>query len=990
MWQGAWRDSSATARRAVAEEGRHPIPVYGNAGNLFSLPMGIVISPYMDVYFQEVEIWNRVGDQLAPNQTRGSIPRHCSPLAKKVAEGAMRGTGKPSWSCLGDVCPLNMTTRLYLSEETANNVSPWSLLGFMDSALPPSQVRHDSWAKHAYYEHLRHTQFVNRQRSLVIDRTRVADIALVYCLACSFWREFSDMAVPQEHLSFLTAVARLLEHQGIAYEVVVLGFDGLFANLKGLDGLRMPLKYQSVILPAVDAIADTDATLLQQYVRAGGTLILNPSTASGDVPVIGSHTERLQRRGTPAFHSLLRDPGRGKLVTLRSDVFASYISTGNTTAEDILSQQLRPIDPTIVYHRLPPNVWSNVYHHGNGPMLSIHFVNYNIDVAFKATVSIGRTANLSSFVAHAFNPSGLDQRLQVSALASAGKLVVEVPAVHDYMVIVVASSEGEMRVRQLAAVARKALEQLVVANTSLGLAEVSSQPGYRVTTAGPTSAHGARNAIMTEADKLLGQIQGSASEPLTETALIGERLERLTVRLVSALKNVTASVAHNTKGAATAISSMCTNSAAKCVKAFSFGAGPVHGQWKLVTESASYSDKTGFGFTTPRSHIHLLNNSGRPDWLHGSGLWSDRTSRFRIDGLSVGAYVVTVVCGGHDLGAIGRSQAGGAWGGGGEFNSQWMIYASTAVATVATTAGRSHTEPVLLGARGSNPGTFTTRAFRVSIVTPGQPLELELSGGAQGIAFGSNKFSWLLTAVIVQPADAVGQAPPSVQQALSKWDSDYRTTIRDFEWCGPFDASDGRGVETVYPPEAEFLANGTIDRNRTYAGLDGREVMWRTWRAANSAGAPFLPLSQLAGPRPRPDIGRVAFVAMRVCAASRAASRHTIRVSMTGEGKVWAAAAAAAGEGRPLTNSPAQLIIEDELITGLYANESYVDIEVAASDGSLCTQLLVKSVDTFGGVYNTFTLDPEYQVTEGRAAIGDHLWGVWAATAETTENGHGN
>eukprot|EP01050_Picozoa_sp_SAG11_P039355 SAG11_NODE_16523_length_545_cov_0.798206_1_plen_92_part_10 len=78
---------------------------------------------------------------MAPNQTRGSVPKHCSPLAKRVAEGALRGSDKPSWSCLGNVPKLNMTTRLYLSEETANNVSPWSLLGFMNSALPPSQFQ---------------------------------------------------------------------------------------------------------------------------------------------------------------------------------------------------------------------------------------------------------------------------------------------------------------------------------------------------------------------------------------------------------------------------------------------------------------------------------------------------------------------------------------------------------------------------------------------------------------------------------------------------------------------------------------------------------------------------------------------------------------------------------------------------------------------------------------------------------------------------------
>ena len=50
--------------------------------------------------------------------------------------------------------PLKYDTRLYLSEGTANNVSPWSLLGCMNSPVP-SQVQHEGWAQNTFYEHLR-------------------------------------------------------------------------------------------------------------------------------------------------------------------------------------------------------------------------------------------------------------------------------------------------------------------------------------------------------------------------------------------------------------------------------------------------------------------------------------------------------------------------------------------------------------------------------------------------------------------------------------------------------------------------------------------------------------------------------------------------------------------------------------------------------------------------------------------------------------------
>ena len=51
---------------------------------------------------------------------------------------------------------------------------------------------------------------------------------------------------------------------------------------------------------------------------------------------------------------------------------------------------------------------------------------------------------------------------------------------------------------------------------------------------------------------------------------------------------------------------------------------------------------------------------------------------------------------------------------------------------------------------------------------------------------------------------------------------------------------------------------------------------------------------------------------------------------------------------------------------GLYVNESEAQITAAIRGAGDCTQFLIKSVDTYGGVYNTFTLDP-FSVSEGIA-----------------------
>jgi tetratricopeptide (TPR) repeat protein len=53
--------------------------------------------------------------------------------------------------------------------------------------------------------------------------------------------------------------------------------------------------------------------------------------------------------------------------------------------------------------------------------------------------------------------------------------------------------------------------------------------------------------------------------------------------------------------------------------------------------------------------------------------------------------------------------------------------------------------------------------------------------------------------------------------------------IKGWSWLGPFDSRDGNGMQTVYPPESDYLEKG-FDPKREYAGVPGK-VTW-TWPEA--------------------------------------------------------------------------------------------------------------------------------------------------------------
>ena len=129
-------------------------------------------------------------------------------------------------------------------------------------------------------EHLRIAKFSQSKRHLLTDRHRIADGAVMYCLACSLWRGYVGTLgadSPLAHLNSLTAVSRLLEHSQATYEFVAFGHHDLWQSPRAAAArVAAPSKgvipYAWIVLPEADALADADVALLTGYVRGGGLI----------------------------------------------------------------------------------------------------------------------------------------------------------------------------------------------------------------------------------------------------------------------------------------------------------------------------------------------------------------------------------------------------------------------------------------------------------------------------------------------------------------------------------------------------------------------------------------------------------------------------------------------------------------------------------------------------------------------------------------------
>jgi hypothetical protein len=960
VWRDAWKDIYQLSARTAATSGRvHPPPdakdalpaVYGNIGSDGHLSIAVSESPWHDVLFVENEGWQT--DKGSPRpwncyRTDGDPPDCVNTLATKVLQAA--NPGKPSVTC---AYPENThTTGLQLAESVAMNAIPFQEDGDLRGGTPVGAVER------------RHAIFVDNNRHLFEDRERVADTAVIWCLACVFWRNMGSLTANTSttHTKYFTAIVRLMETHQEAYEVYVLPYHKLWNSTVPRD-LRT---YSTVVLPAVDAMSDSDVVMLSKFVHSGGNLVVGCTTAAGDVAVAGANDEELHPRLKPALADLMNKPGRGHVLLLTPSKLQAFVSGQRGAAEQVWQELTAARLPnTVQISGAPPTLWSNFYSHGNGSMLTVHLVNYstancsNSDEKPSEDVGLNILGRFACAVLYSAKGDPILQ-LNITRSLDGKATVVTIPSVHTYGIVALASTCMQIQLRSSASEARKWLQRLLIARRSYGFAAQPPNPDME--------------SQMLETDQLLLSIQGISARPVSEGNVMAlrSRLQNLSVKLKKALNDTSASVEMVQVSRRRKEASLCDSYS--CVKAINFcgpaSCGVVPGFQLVSLPNSSYTSEHACGFIMPTTMDSIRSlDSAVPDELHRVSFWSNKRAWFRVDVPQPGRYAVTVLSGTEDPTlAAPVDYSGGGYGGGGEHTSQFMIYSNTAVGSLdvahaSTTADTRHDVSGIYAAKGLTPGYYNTRSFFVN-TSAIEPKALILTfgseSGSSGIGRGMNIFLWLISAIVVHHADGDSSLPPLVSTGLQQSQHLSQIVCRDIMWIGPFDSNYGRGLETQYPLELKKLTTTSLPQ-QTFVGKENTMVSWKRWQQPKGT-APTLPFGALAG---------------NISSEAVAFAWTRLHRDVPGPVKIWATSSGLARIW-VLPNSSSTLSTTEPVWTGeLIAG---VDDAIGGSVATVVlprgwSTLVLKSVQTFGG---------DASVGKGYVSHATAEWASWVGVEDSS------
>jgi hypothetical protein len=347
LWRDAWRDIAESSRHAARVAGVPEPAVYGNSANA---AISIMESAWQSVKWIEIA-WG------GP-----------SALTFKLSQAQLRGAGNytGTWRVAG------------LRSGMADRYGARGVLSYLAEAL--SNDGNEELLEWFDWTHvpqcLASAQLTSTHRSVFIDRTRIADGAIVYCLACTLWRQTGVLSPqPDQHTNAVAWVSGTLEHQQVLYEIALFGHARFWKRDEGLARLKLPPSsggYNWIILPSVDAMSDSDLSLVTAYVRGGGHAVIIDDRGAGYAT--GIHTEDLVSRCNTTgcgLADLKRNPGAGRVTVLSTISWPAISAAINRTAA-----------PSVSVTGLTPAQSFNAWLHGLGPMLSVQVVNFNFSAAF--------------------------------------------------------------------------------------------------------------------------------------------------------------------------------------------------------------------------------------------------------------------------------------------------------------------------------------------------------------------------------------------------------------------------------------------------------------------------------------------------------------------------------------------------------------------------------------------------------------------------------
>lgn len=597
-----WRETCEKVRQVAAQRGR-TVAIYGNQGNCFwDSAYSVLLSKLVDVVWLEMPVW-----------TPPFHPQGMTSLAYKVALASGEGK-KPVWCILYPESEPNCkrtksSIDLTLAETAANNANLVLLWGYND---PDSEnwQRHKRWA-----------QFRSAHRDLFLHRERLADVGLIYSLPTLIFHNYGVLGLwgGQE---LVTAFSQALERSHINYDTVLFGHSDFWDDRDALGRLA---GHKVLVCAGVTALSQAQREALKRFLRYNGRLIV--------VGELGTRTEDYART-KPFLEELNAEGFAERISNLPIAAVQNYAAAIAASSGDLVERERALTDPVrsalrapLLEMNAPATVWANVWFQHHDRRISIHLVNYDIDVArdtyrpvenllLRARLPAPRTltgpgmghvrVRRSEIIqALLVSPGSPDQVLPITWKDGVAEVVV--PRLEKYAIVVFAE-KGEMEAAESLAHARKWMHRIAGVRKTAEQRDVnaleSAQRDYEGGNYG--SAQAAVNAL---SERLLAKLARFTRE--REWLREQERTQHIALA----------------KGA---------------TLAFDLGTAGAAAGWTAVTSAIAYDETRGWGWLKADGLATV--DRGGPDSLHRDfvqGL-SDTVLRVRLPD---GTYDVTVLSG---------------------------------------------------------------------------------------------------------------------------------------------------------------------------------------------------------------------------------------------------------------------------------------------------------------------------------------------------------
>jgi hypothetical protein len=300
--------------------------------------------------------------------------------------------------------------------------------------------------------------FRHAHRGLFADpgRARHAQIAVGYSIPTMMYHDYQYSGGAEPVRAF-SALGRVMEEGHLNYDMLIFNHPEIHADHVTLEELR---RYKLLILPALECLSDAQVELVAGYLAAGGTV--------GTIGPCGIRNADNLRRHTPAID---RWRAAGRVVDLMpGQKFFAPRAPENPQNQAVVEAALGSIRHAlgvkpILDGQFPRLLWAKAWRHG-ADLLSVHFVNYDVDYAAgmarptqPVKLSVLLPAGNPAQEAAWMTPDGKSQPITLER--SDDRVALRLPAVHVYGVLVIGPKgldrQASRRLEREALTARAAL-----------------------------------------------------------------------------------------------------------------------------------------------------------------------------------------------------------------------------------------------------------------------------------------------------------------------------------------------------------------------------------------------------------------------------------------------------------------------------------------------------------------------------------------------------